>query len=1324
MYIHQNVPTLQVSPLQNPLVKFASYLKSVYGRQELSGWGKWPPSASKKYINLAFIDNERMSVSLKMNMLLGKLDVDGLLFKKHPMNFKTKLDDDSWAKIILVEGAPGVGKSTFAWKLCRKWSKGKILSQYKLVVLLRLRDKRVREANTLYDLFYYDDPEERKLIVAELINLRGKETLLLFEGYDELPAQLRTNENSILLQIIGGHCLPEATVFVTSRHSASGFLRKYIERISQHIEILGFTKENIQTYINKNVKDCGERQGLERYLSCYPHIRTMMYIPLNSVIVVEVYHSCHGSNEPAPKTMTELYTSLIHTLLIRYLKDKGGFEKLITLRTFKDLKKYGIYDPFCEVCKTAYNGIAHNQQIIFYDLPFCKFETLDLMNVVHELYVDKGDCVSYNFLHLTIQEYLAAVYLSMQPVDVQIRHFKYCKSKSNFIMVLRFLSGLTKFENYPKHELSLIIEPQQEVGPYPFYSYNSRESRDLNFHWLFEAQDVLHISSLLKKEEITVHRISTPFEAYALGYCVAHSNLKWKADLNFSSDSNNKEMFIRGLQAEETQFEGSIVTTKSTIYFTNENIANETRFLGRRIDLWYPTNRNIEILVNDDSEKFIKPIALKFLRGVTLKITSISFLSCVTAELVKDLTSNIDSLEVVMNDNEMKVEQFQVLHELIITSTSLKKFTIDIHAPNESPSKQVVSNVCSCLEKIVVALGFNTSVFDVSLDIGQYIFTTITAMLRSGRSELYTRVLRLVKVIRFDAKHGELSIAEKNKDLGIEYKTNAASLSPTTVHSLECNGNLFRCAGVNVRNDLFSVLCSLRQFVISGDDLSRSHMKCIADYLFGTNSEAPAEILFPPCVKGERKSNGESEKTIYNIGLTDCKIEAVGAKFLAKALCANASIKTLSLNYNYLGDEGAKEIAEMLGGNGAESSGTVNTTLEHIYLDSCNIGPIGAQHLAQALLVNTSVKTLSLDYNHIGDTISPEVLERNQATSHRINLDRVYLHHCSIGPIETQYLAQVLSVDTSLFLTVNPLGDEGAKALAELLGTKSSGTLNTTLEHVHLCFCDIGPLGAKHLAQALCVNTSVKLLNLYGNAIGDQGAEVIAMVLRAEQCRTVKTTLECKNVKIELDGCCIGPVGAQVLAQSLCTNTTVKNISLCGNPIGDEGAMAFASMLGGSIPRVVSFENAQTALQDVSLSKCSIGSVGAQHLAQALCVNTSVKALDLSHNPLGDEGAKALAEMLGGNGAEGSGTVNTTLEHVDLGWCSIGNIGAVHLAQALCVNTSVKTLDLSINSDIGSEGASAVKKMLEKRNLTHVNEDIFKSHHVNNFKIRLESNST
>ena len=103
----------------------------------------------------------------------------------------------------------------------------------------------------------------------------------------------------------------------------------------------------------------------------------------------------------------------------------------VMLETFDALRTYDKYDKFCQVCKIAYDGIANNQQIIFYksNIPD-GFETLDLMQKVHELYVDKGDCLSYNFLHLTIQEYLAAVHLSMQPMDVQIQHFQEKETKA------------------------------------------------------------------------------------------------------------------------------------------------------------------------------------------------------------------------------------------------------------------------------------------------------------------------------------------------------------------------------------------------------------------------------------------------------------------------------------------------------------------------------------------------------------------------------------------------------------------------------------------------------------------------------------------------------------------------------------------------------------------------------------------------------------------------------------------------------------------------------------------------------------------------------
>ena len=965
-------------------------------------------------------------------------NIDNIVCDKHPMEFQqiAEMDDGS---CILVEGAPGVGKSTFAWKLCRKWSKGKILSQYKLVVLLRLRDKRVREAKTLYDLIYYHDTKKRTLFVEQIDELNGKEILLLFEGYDELPAQLQRDEKSILVQIISGKRLPEATVLVTSRHSASGFIKYGRKRISQHIEILGFTKENIQTYINENVKDSEERQGLERYLSCYPHIRTMMYIPLNSVIVVEVYHQCHDKDKPAPKTMTELYTSLVHTLLIRYLTDTLG-NKEVTLETLESLKAYGVYKQFCKVCKIAYKGIANNQQIIFYksNIPD-GFQALDLMQEVHELYVDRGDCVSYNFLHLTIQEYLAAVHLSMQRKSVQIQHLKEKEAESSFEMVLRFLSGLTKFHKYPKQNLALILEPHRYGRP------------GLNFHWLFEAQNVEYISSVLKKDVVSVDSLSTPFEAYALGYCVAHSNLKWES--YYSLDSTMRDMLIRGLQAEETQCEGTLAF------------------------------ENLEIEMND----VMKPATLRLLRGITkCKITSFSFLSGVTTELVKDLTSCLTSLEVTVKYNEIEMEHCKILGEVIRSSTSLRHFTMNELPPDEGQSAELAVDLCSCLEPIVTALGQNTSLERVSFHNqaydGLFLLAALTAPMRTGRSELCPRVLQWLKDVSFDDKDETLFLGNHYTD---HPNTTAEYLSPAKLRSL-CINNI-PCTSRYVGDTSFlSDLCTLSKLVISGCSLSGNNIKCVTEgflvHCKGIASKASDEearsLVDVEGGSGTEQSNKTC--TLEHIELTNCGIGPVRTQDLAQALCVNTSVKTLKLSYNPLGDEGAKALAEMLGGNGAESSGTVNTTLEHVDLSLCCIGPVGAQHLAQALCVNTSVKTLKLSRNL--------------------------------------------------------LGYRGAKALAEMLGAESSGTVNTTLEHVDLSNCDIGPVGAQHLAQALCVNTSVKTLKLSGNPLGDEGAKVLAEMLGAESSGTVNTTLE----HIDINSCCIGPVGAQHLTQALCVNTSVK----------------------------------------------------------------------------------------------------------------------------------------------------------------------------------------
>ena len=114
---------------------------------------------------------------------------------------------------------------------------------------------------------------------------------------------------------------------VTSRPWATHVLHEECShRIFQHIEILGFTDQQISLYV-KSVLSANEARDFEEYLKSHPQIRAGMYIPLNSAIVVTVYEESQASVCAMPTTLTELYTSLTQTVLLRYLQGHPEYEK-------------------------------------------------------------------------------------------------------------------------------------------------------------------------------------------------------------------------------------------------------------------------------------------------------------------------------------------------------------------------------------------------------------------------------------------------------------------------------------------------------------------------------------------------------------------------------------------------------------------------------------------------------------------------------------------------------------------------------------------------------------------------------------------------------------------------------------------------------------------------------------------------------------------------------------------------------------------------------------------------------------------------------------
>jgi len=183
--------------------------------------------------------------------------------------------------------------------------------------------------------------------------------------------------------------------------------------VSKHIEIIGFTEKDRVKYAESVFRSQPDMlvQFL-KYSFSNPTIKTMMYIPLVCAIVAQIYKEYGGARKLIPRTMAQVYTALCHSPLRRYLLENSLLNSDDRMPTdFKDLPQ-DVYEYLRVLSKIAYDGILSDKLVFYrYELPE-GFEHIGFMNECRELYVDRGMESSYNFIHLSLQEYLAAWHIS------------------------------------------------------------------------------------------------------------------------------------------------------------------------------------------------------------------------------------------------------------------------------------------------------------------------------------------------------------------------------------------------------------------------------------------------------------------------------------------------------------------------------------------------------------------------------------------------------------------------------------------------------------------------------------------------------------------------------------------------------------------------------------------------------------------------------------------------------------------------------------------------------------------------------------------------
>ena len=265
---------------------------------------------------------------------------------------------------------PQVSRTERICTINNQWPTLESLKRFSLVVLLRLREEGVQTATHITDLLYHHDPELRRRVGEEVGRSEGEGVLFVFDGFDEFPTELR--EKSLVTDIISGSAyLPRATVLETSRPSATEHLHSLFQTsIGKHIEIVGFTVKEIHEYAESVLGS--ESESLARfmkYFSVNPVVKAMMYNPLNSAIVVEVYRETSESGKPIPHTHTQLYTELTLYLLSRYLNSAGNpLARRLPDRLEDIPHDSDLYQQLVQLGRLAFEGIMR-EEVIFKQLP-------------------------------------------------------------------------------------------------------------------------------------------------------------------------------------------------------------------------------------------------------------------------------------------------------------------------------------------------------------------------------------------------------------------------------------------------------------------------------------------------------------------------------------------------------------------------------------------------------------------------------------------------------------------------------------------------------------------------------------------------------------------------------------------------------------------------------------------------------------------------------------------------------------------------------------------------------------------------------------------
>ena len=505
---------------------FFGLLRNFYTKMKVVEDEWLPADQSLQYVNLAlapfklghrrahemFVNAVKEGVDIVYTSRSVKIECEEIpkLVKKH--------------KLVVVSGAPGVGKSTIARKVCQDICQAPDCRGYILVLLVELRDlllfKKDLQLVDILQLFQGEmgdviTPVELSKVIS---SNKGKDILFILDGFDELPPHLR--QSDFLVKLLSHNLdspLRGCDVVLTSRSILTSEIYHHMRKSRAqvgltNIEVLGFTQDQIKEYAGLYFKGQGQPDLLESFISkidAIPQVRGLCSIPVVLSIICQVF----SFKQDLPPTLTEIYNEYMCIKVLKYHDDLATLDSILDLPRDHDIYKLG---------KIAFDCIQ-SQKVVFQssDLKGLGERFSDRIKgcglltarpVLADPKLKKATVESYYFIHLTVQEFIAAVYVSLLPAEEQGEIWSKCLGEPHMAQVWRFYCGLTRLTHYELLHANITGYPE-----------------DFQMQCLFESQNASLVQKMMLQivgEEVTV-RPMTAYDSTAYGYCLSkHPALK------------------------------------------------------------------------------------------------------------------------------------------------------------------------------------------------------------------------------------------------------------------------------------------------------------------------------------------------------------------------------------------------------------------------------------------------------------------------------------------------------------------------------------------------------------------------------------------------------------------------------------------------------------------------------------------------------------------------------------------------------------------------------------------------------------------------------